>query len=217
MPPRGRPIDPTLQARRCEQILCAASSYFAKEGYAEADLDVLAARLGIGKGTLYRYFPKKRALFVAAVERSLARLRAHVREAVGGEPRDLDGLRRAVRAHLGFYAAHPDLVELMLIERAEFHHEGASLFFQGRQQALVPWHRLFRRLIRAGVLRPMPVETMTTAISNFLYGALITHLLGNRTSSLSAQAEILIDVLLHGITVPPRAATPTRRPRRTTP
>ena len=36
----------------------------------------LADRLGVGKGTIYRHFPSKRALFLAAADRVCARCRS---------------------------------------------------------------------------------------------------------------------------------------------
>ena len=55
--PRGRPADPELPGRRREQILSAATAFFAAAGYAEADLAAVAHKLEVGKGTLYRSFP----------------------------------------------------------------------------------------------------------------------------------------------------------------
>src|SRR5205809_668753 len=58
---RGRPPKPGLAESRREQILAAATELFAREGFAQTDLQQVADALGIGKGTVYRYFPSKRA------------------------------------------------------------------------------------------------------------------------------------------------------------
>ena len=55
-----RPTDGTLRANRTEQILDAAARLFAKHGFADADTQLLADELGVGKGTIYRYFPSKK-------------------------------------------------------------------------------------------------------------------------------------------------------------
>jgi len=49
-----------IKIRREEEILEAAAIFFAECGYSEADTQTLADRLGVGKGTIYRYFPSKR-------------------------------------------------------------------------------------------------------------------------------------------------------------
>ena len=60
--PRGRPKNLTLLTRRREEILETAARLFAERGFPGTDLQVGADVLGIGKGTLYRYFPSKSAL-----------------------------------------------------------------------------------------------------------------------------------------------------------
>jgi AcrR family transcriptional regulator len=58
-------------ARR-EAILDVASDVFLKEGYANASMSTIAARVGGSKGTLYNYFKNKEELFAAYVVRHCA-------------------------------------------------------------------------------------------------------------------------------------------------
>ena len=60
----GRPKDEGLAARRCKEILDVAARLFAARGYQNTDVQVVADELGVGKGTVYRYFPSKRELFL---------------------------------------------------------------------------------------------------------------------------------------------------------
>src|SRR6201993_1371971 len=53
-------------ARNRENVLRAARDAFAKFGYG-VPLDQIAARAGVGPGTVYRHFPTKEALFEAVV------------------------------------------------------------------------------------------------------------------------------------------------------
>src|SRR5260370_29907464 len=73
-----RPSDEALWASRQEEILEAAARLFAQHGYADTDTQLLADELGVGKGTLYRYFPSKEALFLAAVDRAMHRFRDYI-------------------------------------------------------------------------------------------------------------------------------------------
>lgn len=56
-------------ARR-ENILDAAIAVFARVGYREAATAAIAAELGISEPTIFRHFPTKRALYLAAIDRS---------------------------------------------------------------------------------------------------------------------------------------------------
>ena len=87
----GRPVDRGLRARRREEILDAAAKLFARHGYPETDTQVLADLLGVGKGTIYRYFPSKHALFLAAADRVMRRLREVVDGAIDCVKKTRDG------------------------------------------------------------------------------------------------------------------------------
>jgi AcrR family transcriptional regulator len=58
-------------ARR-EAILDVARAVFLEEGYANASMSTIAARVGGSKGTLYNYFKNKEELFIAYVVRHCA-------------------------------------------------------------------------------------------------------------------------------------------------
>ena len=83
-------------ARRNEEILEAAIRLFAKHGYADADLQVLADELGVGKGTLYRHFGSKQELFLAAADRVMQMLFKHIDAASEGIEDPLDRIERAI-------------------------------------------------------------------------------------------------------------------------
>jgi AcrR family transcriptional regulator len=56
------------QARR-DQILEAALHLFSRQGFAESSVDEIAAEAGLGKATLYLYFPSKEILLQKLVDR----------------------------------------------------------------------------------------------------------------------------------------------------
>jgi AcrR family transcriptional regulator len=60
--------------RRIQQILDAAETVFAAEGYEAATTNLIAARAGISPGSLYQYFANKQAIADALGERYLDEL-----------------------------------------------------------------------------------------------------------------------------------------------
>ncbi|MBX5204684.1 TetR/AcrR family transcriptional regulator [Rhizobium sp. NZLR1] len=56
---------------RPSEIVDAAMALFAENGFANTKLDDVARRAGVAKGTLYRYFDTKEALFRAVVQHLL--------------------------------------------------------------------------------------------------------------------------------------------------
>jgi AcrR family transcriptional regulator len=68
-----------------QRILDAAEAVFTSEGLS-VPVDVVAAKAGVGIGTLYRHFPTKEALFEAIVATKLDELVAKVREVLAAPP-----------------------------------------------------------------------------------------------------------------------------------
>jgi AcrR family transcriptional regulator len=77
----GRPLRADA-ARNREKVLRAARDVFAEAGYG-APLDEIAARAGVGPGTVYRHFPTKEALFEAVVTVRVQDLVADARARAG--------------------------------------------------------------------------------------------------------------------------------------
>jgi AcrR family transcriptional regulator len=97
--PRGRP--PTAGLRG--NILRAAERVFAQHDYHEVLMDDVARACGVAKGTLYRYFPGKRELYLAMMFEGIERLRDELRIAVGVAEQPARKVERAVRCILGYF------------------------------------------------------------------------------------------------------------------
>lgn len=77
--------EPPLRAdarRNRQRILDAARAAFAEAGRA-VPLDEIAARAGVGPGTVYRHFPTKEALFQAVVAERVGDLVAEAQRLAG--------------------------------------------------------------------------------------------------------------------------------------
>ncbi len=178
--PRGRPADLALRKRREEQILDAAARLFAQRGYDQANTQELADRLGVGKGTLYRYFPSKRELFLAAVDRGMRRLRAYVDAAMEGIEDPFERVAAATRAYLEFFNTHAEFVELLIQERAQFKDRPMPTYFVYREANIGRWRALLESLIAQGRVRPLNVERITEVISDMLYGTMFANYFSGR-------------------------------------
>ncbi len=195
---RGRPRDEQLTARRRDEILDVAGRMFARRGYPNTDLQVVADEVGVGKGTIYRYFPSKQELFLAAVDRAIRRLRDQV-DASTTATDPLDQMQQAVRAYLAFFEANPELVELLIQERAEFKDREKPTYFIHCDEDVVKWHAVLRELIAAGRVRDIPVERITNVVGDLLYGTMFTNYFAHRRRSLEEQADEILDLALVGI------------------
>jgi len=196
-PRRGR-----AAAERTEDILALAAEIFAKQGFRNTDVQDIADGLGIGKASLYRRFPTKRALFLASVDRVMLQLRAAVDASVDPAADALEQIAAAVRAYLAFFDTHPHCVELLMQERADFRHRKTPTYFAHRRSAIQRWNALYERLMDEGRVRRMPVERITDVMSSVVYGTIFTNFFAGRSKSHELQAADIIEVVFHGILAP---------------
>ena len=197
--PRGRPKDESLVALRRQQILDAAAPVFAKHGYGNADVQYVADALQVGKGTIYRYFPSKQALFLAAVDRGMQRLTERFEAQVHTIAEPLERMEHAIRVYLEFFQEHPEYVELLILERAEFRDRKKPTYFEHRDAHVHRWHELFRDLIADGRVRDIPVERIAEVLSDLVYGTMFTNYFVAPHKPIEAQAEHILDIVFQGI------------------
>jgi AcrR family transcriptional regulator len=195
----GRPPDEALQQRRREAILKQAAQLFAKHGFADTDVQWIADALSISKGTIYRYFPSKEKLFLAAVQRGVNRMRQHINAARQGASDNIDKIRAAVTAYLQFFQKNPELVELFIQERAVFKGRRPSVYFLDRASRRGPAREHLAGLLAEGRIRSMPLERIIDVLGDVLYGTMFTNHFAGRRKPFIAQAQDVLDVVFNGI------------------
>jgi AcrR family transcriptional regulator len=95
---RGRP-----RGYEPDAALSQARAAFWDEGYSGTSLDTLSAAMGMNRPSLYGAFGDKRALYLKTLEGYRALGRAAIAEALGGDHRLPEALRRVYRSALDIY------------------------------------------------------------------------------------------------------------------
>jgi AcrR family transcriptional regulator len=176
--------------------------FFAANDYAAADVQQLAAEIGVGKGTIYRYFASKEALFFAAVDHGLGMLEEAVDAAALQARTPLDSIGLAIRAYLEFFDAHPEVVELFIQERAHFRDRPKPTYFVHKETKDCRWGDLLQSLIDDRILRDIPAARVMDVVSQLVYGTMFTNYFQGRSKPLEAQCQDILDVVFHGILNP---------------
>ncbi len=184
---------------RQEEILETATELFAEHGFSDAITQALADRLGVGKGTIYRHFPSKRALFLAAADRVMHKLQEAICEQVTGITDGLVRVERGISTFLKFFADHPSFVELLIQERAFFKDRKQPTYFEHRQVNILRWRQLYLEMIADGRIRDIPVEQITSVVSNVMYGIMVTNFFNGETKPPEVQAKEILDIVFLGI------------------
>jgi AcrR family transcriptional regulator len=192
-------ISKDIRTRREEEILDAATILFAEFGYTAADTQTLADRLGVGKGTIYRYFPSKRELFLAAADRLIHQLHNSIQTAINEIDYSIDRIYNGIYAYLKFFADHPEFVELIIQERAHFKDREKPTYFEHREQFCSEWQKEFEGFVKSGLVREMTFDKFHNIISDLLYGTMFTNFFTRRQCPISEQAQDIFDIVLNGI------------------
>ncbi|HVN27451.1 MAG TPA: TetR/AcrR family transcriptional regulator [Candidatus Binataceae bacterium] len=96
---RGRPSIPFLR----ETILRHAGALFARRDFARVSIDEVAARSGVGKGSVYRQFGSKEELYAAVVIEGFRHLQDEIRNAMGARASTREQIEVVVRHTLVYF------------------------------------------------------------------------------------------------------------------
>jgi AcrR family transcriptional regulator len=198
----GRPVDERLRDRRCDEILQAATGLFAKHGYASATTEMLVDKLGVGKGTIYRYFSNKRELFLATCDRLMHQLLDAIEAAAEQVEDPLDKIAQAIRRYLSFFAEHPEFVELLVQERAQLKDQQRPTYFEHMEADRETHREFFRQLIAQGRVRDVDVDRINDVLSDLVYGTMFTNYFTGRRRSPADQANDILEIVFNGILSP---------------
>lgn len=166
----GTPVkDPEKQGA----ILQQAIRTFAEVGFRGTDVQVIADRAGVGKGTVYRYFGNKQDLFWAATFEVMSRLERHLFAAMEGVEGAHAKLHAAAVAYAGFFQANPECLEVFVQDRAEFRGAAPESHRQYHEILIAKFGEIFRQGIEAGQFRPADTRQTMMTLGSLLYGTVV--------------------------------------------
>ena len=154
-----------------DQILDAALTCFAQNGYSGTSLNDIAAEVGIRRPSLLHHFASKEALYGEVFERLLSDWFARLVEAIESTAKGWPKIEQVLRAGFGYFADNPSYVTLMRREAID----GGSHLGIDLSAVLRPMFDqaadYLRREMNAGTLRPhVPEQMLLTG-----YGALLSY------------------------------------------
>ncbi|HEY6434410.1 MAG TPA: TetR/AcrR family transcriptional regulator [Acetobacteraceae bacterium] len=190
---------------RPSEIVEAALALFTDRGFAATRLEDVAARAGIGKGTIYLYFPTKEELFRAVVRRRLVpnldAIEAMIARHAGSSAELLLGV--AARAQQLIATDIAAIPKLVLAESGNFPAIAQLYAEEVAKRGLAMLERVFARGIASGEFRPLDPHCLVPVFTGpLLQMALWQQSLGRHTDIQFDPAKVIethVDVFLRGI------------------
>jgi AcrR family transcriptional regulator len=101
------------KARSRRRIIESAREVFFRDGFMEANLDEVAKKAGVAKGTLYRYFDSKAELYVAVLADNSDGFVRKMRDALdAGQATPPELIRRLGRFYFDHWMQNPDYFQI---------------------------------------------------------------------------------------------------------
>jgi AcrR family transcriptional regulator len=187
--------------RNRERLLQAAKAVF-RAGGAEASLEAVARRAGVGIGTLYRHFPTREALFEAVYRREVRQL-CELAERLKGERAPVDALRRWLRSNVEFVATKKGMSAALALAV----HRSSDLHAYTFDRLTKAVGALLDRAIAAGEIRSdVSPEDLLRALVGMCYM--------HDQPGWQASVMRLVDVFVDGLRIAGPAKTSTSQKRR---
>lgn len=188
---RGRPtdVDP-------DRVALLALRHFAEHGFDTTTMDEIATLAGIGRRTLFRYFPSKPDLVWGGLEPVVERMRGVLEAAPADEP-TRDVIARAITESLDLDAEHVEATRLRLrLMASDPALIGFGVTRLGANHGILAGFLARRLRIPAGGLR---AHVLADAISSANFSALLWWAVRSPDSDPAATAVAALDDVLRGL------------------
>jgi TetR/AcrR family fatty acid metabolism transcriptional regulator len=178
-------------------IVHGAAEVFAQHDFHEVLTDDIAQRLGIGKGTIYRYFRSKEDLYLAAIVEGLRGLQAAV-ERVTVENTDLrttvEGLTGTMISY--FWRRRDFFVLLHRLETKLSEQERVD-WQKSRDEVVALMARRLEQAAARGEIAPVNSRLAVEALFGMIRGVCVYRAERDRPAELT---RLVSDIFLHGLT-----------------
>ena len=166
---------------------------------------IIANELGVTQGALFRHFPNKESIWLAAIDWVENELLGRLELAANQAADPMDGLRRVFLAHVGFVVALPGVPRLIfneLQQPADSTIKAAVRKLLERYRQLI--HRLMDAAIDGGEIdRGINVSAAATLFIGSIQGLVMQSMLADNVQTMPASAEQVFPLFLRSLKAMP--------------
>ncbi|MGH7004167.1 MAG: TetR/AcrR family transcriptional regulator [Alphaproteobacteria bacterium] len=177
------------------KIVEAAARLFGAKPYDAVQMDDVARAAGIGKPTLYRYFPSKDELFLLVTERALERLTSGLSALRDGHSPSPDKLRSMVDALVDALGTSFVSLRALSGENPPLAARWRNLF-RGHREAIMS---AFSEVLAAGAASGDFRMSDTTLMPAMIVGMVRGALMAVPKASHARLAEVAADLVIEGV------------------
>ena len=198
----GRTKKEVLSEFRTTEILESARRVFAAKGFHQATVDEIAEVAGVAKGTLYLYYPSKRAIYWAALKHGIEALYDELGRRLAAAESPQEKVLAFIAIKMMYFEQHRDFFKIYLSEfgnalshPAQVNRQFQSLYVK-QAQLLEP---VLVDAAEKGLIRDIRPGVLALAVSDLTRGMIIQRLLGWSKGDVKDDIEFVFDLVWKGI------------------
>ena len=196
-------VDEQMREATRRRIISEAASEFARLGFDQANINIIAEQAGIGKGTIHLYFENKRELFLAMLRYIAQSQLATVRTALAIDGTALERLERLFLAFVQLAEEDSDSFNVYMsalygVNRA-FKTEATKLL----RDYVAVIALMLEQCQARGEIRATQVEAKALMVLSLTESYVLSaKVLGQTEPEIAAQARQVAQLILHGVGPP---------------
>ena len=161
----------------------------------------IASAVGLTQGAVFKHFPTKDAIWVAALQWVRGELMQSLRAAAAGAPTPLDGLSAMFRAHVDFVVAQPGVPRLIFHELQQpadsATKQEVRAMLQGYRKLLLD--TLEQAVAQGQVVADLDREAAATTFVGLIQGLVMQAMLVGRPATMRPQADRVFALYLRSL------------------
>jgi AcrR family transcriptional regulator len=192
------------KVQKRESILRAALQVFVQYGVRDFKMIHVAETAGIGKGTLYEYFPSKQALVAGSIALFFDDYAGYVSSRMAQSADPVSKIRTLISASFGFFAEQKERLDII------FQVWGAAMVEVDRQETLLAMSETYRQTrdwladvisegVATGVFRELDRRVVASLILATLDGILYQAIAGLTRLDDPELPEKISHIILEGL------------------
>ena len=189
------------QKTRMAIVQCAAE-IFSKREFHEVLTDDIAQRLGIGKGTLYRYFKSKEELYLAAIAEGLNGLHAAVTAVLQQDAALETTIEAVVGTVISYFWRQRDFFVLVHRVEPKLRAQERADWQNRRNEVVSMVHRVLERATARGEIGALDTRLAVEILFGMIRAACLYRSDSDRPEELTRQVA---SIFLRGVTGEARA------------
>ena len=202
MPILGKTKREVLTEFRMAELVAAARKIFSERGFHNATMEEIAQIAGVAKGTIYLYYPSKRAAYWAALEQGILAMLEATRRSMEAAGTVEAKIRTFIECKISYCEQNRDFFKIYYSEFGQSLTHPARLRKQFGE-LYVQQAQILKAVLEEGMrtqeIRPVPADAAALAICDLTRSIATQRVLGWDHGDLRDAVNFIFDLVWKGL------------------